>query len=187
MSPHDQFDHIAQVASVPLGVHTSDRDRLLTDFLQLIDTIPWFSRTGIPDDQQNGAVFMTEWEQWPGPDDAGVQRIHHDQQALYDQIMSEGVDQLRVLTTTWEAVQATVLRVASSFVAFDPDADAWHAPTTAVWQAAWTAGLICLCLYLRKPIPDDLMEQWRWFLAGHWPAGYQTGPDGLPRNSLIVL
>lgn len=76
------------------------------------------------------------------------------------------------LSALWDRVHAAVFHAASPKVPYDPREDAWHGPTTAVWQAAWTAGLIALCMKTGQRIPSDLQEQWAWFVRGHWPSGY---------------
>ena len=43
---------------------------------------------------------------------------------------------------------------------FDPEQDAWHAPTQCVWDAAYCAGLIGCFVALEWSVPDDLQEHW---------------------------
>jgi hypothetical protein len=69
-------------------------------------------------------------------------------------------------------IHAAVLRAAASRVPYDPTEDYYHAPNAAVWEAAWTAGLVGLCLQTGRPIPPELREVWSWFARGHWPFGY---------------
>jgi hypothetical protein len=48
-----------------------------------------------------------------------------------------------------------------------------------VWVAAYVAGLIGCVLASGWPVPDDLVELWNWFEAGHWPASFAAEPgDG---------
>jgi hypothetical protein len=84
------------------------------------------------------------------------------------------------LSELWDGIHTAVFRAAASRAPDDPERDAWHGPAAAVWQAAWTAGLVGLCLQTGRPIPRELLDQWRWFARGHWPSRYATirGDDG---------
>jgi hypothetical protein len=55
-----------------------------------------------------------------------------------------------------------------------------------VWHAAWTAGLVGLCLRVRRPIPADLSERWSAYLEGHWPCGYESTDDDARLGPLPV-
>jgi len=105
-------------------------------------------------------------------------------QALYDAIMEEAREERAALSELWHRINAVVFGAASSRVPFDPKQDAWHGPTTAVWQAAWTAGLVGLYLRTGRPIPQELLEQWSWFVRGHWPSGYTSRHRG--HEALLV-
>ncbi|MFN3652284.1 MAG: hypothetical protein ACK47B_22120 [Armatimonadota bacterium] len=66
---------------------------------------------------------------------------------------------------------------------YDPEQDCFHAPTQAVWHAAWTAGLVALCCFLGQPVPPELASQWHWFSEGHWPCGWV---GDFPQGTLLV-
>jgi hypothetical protein len=72
-------------------------------------------------------------------------------------------------------------------VPFDPAQDAWHGPTLCVWQAAYAAGLIMCVLGSGWPVPEDLAEEWNWYLAGHWPAGLAGYPGGGPSRNRLTF
>jgi hypothetical protein len=149
------------------------------DFLAQLEAVPWFSSTGRPMPPDLGVERMSAWEDWPGPEEPAIRELSFQHQELYDRIMAEAGDQRAALTELWEAIHAAVFRRASSRVPYDPNQDVWHGPTVAVWQAAWTAGLIGLCLRTGRPVPPKLQEQWSWYARGHWPSGYASlGPDG---------
>ena len=147
----------------------------LGDFLAQLEAVPWFSSIGRPTAADAGAVRMSAWEDWPGPEEPGILELSLRHQDLYDRVLAEAGDQRPALAELWEAIHAAVFQRAAPRVPYDPAGDAWHGPTTAVWQAAWTAGLIGLCLRTGRPIPLELQEQWAWFARGHWPSGYAAG------------
>jgi hypothetical protein len=150
-----------------------------SDFLAQLESVPWFSNIGRPTPPDAGVKRISAWEEWPGPKEPGVGELSFRHQDLYDRIMAESGDRRESLTQLWEAIHAAVFRRAASQVPYDPEQDTWHGPTMAVWQAAWTAGLVGLCLQTGRPVPPELQEQWSWYARGHWPAGYASlGPDG---------
>jgi hypothetical protein len=112
-------------------------------------------------------------------------------QETHDRIFAASplaADDLQLL---FDRGHAIVMSRASTAVPL-PRQDTWHAPTQCVWQAAYTAGLVMCVLDSGWPVPDDLVEVWNWFEAGHWPAGFADHPaDGsgnqltFPRQLLV--
>ncbi|GIW80570.1 MAG: hypothetical protein KatS3mg105_2377 [Gemmatales bacterium] len=100
--------------------------------------------------------------------------IHTRQQSLYETIFAKAGQQREAAKNLWNNIHTIVFHYASKNVPYDPTEDAWHAPSTAVWQAAWTAGLVGVCRMLNQDIPDDLEQQWRWFQEGHWPCALEN-------------
>ncbi len=149
------------------------------DFLAQLETVPWFCNTGRPARPDATVERISAWEEWPGPEEPAIGELSFRHQDLYERIMAEAGQQRTALTGLWEAIHAAVFQRAASRVPYDAKQDAWHGPTTAVWQAAWTAGLIGLCLRTGRGVPPELQEQWSWYVRGHWPSGYASlGPDG---------
>jgi len=159
----------------------------LEAYLRQLEAIPWFSRIGQPLEAQAGVERLRGWEDWPGPHDRGVDELFWRQQRMYDALLEEAGAARPELLALWDQIQQTVLRAAAADVPFDPDQDCYHAPTTAVWTASWTAGLVGWCRYLRRPVPDDLAEQWRWLQQGFWPAGYAWVDEQGRTGPLLVL
>ncbi len=91
------------------------------------------------------------------------------QQELYDGLLASAGDKATKLKELWDEVLQEVLQTASESVPYDANQDTWHAPTAAVWFAAWTAALVVSHLFLSRPLPVDLLTQWRWFVEGRWP------------------
>lgn len=156
-------------------------------YLRELETIPWFSRIGQPQEPEPGVERLRGWEDWPGPLAPAVDELFRRQQALHDQLLAESGAARPQLLDSWSQVHRTVLEAAASRVPYDPDQDCFHAPTAAVWTAAWTAGLVGWCGYLRRPVPADLAEQWRWLQWGCWPAGYAWVDDQGRTGPLLVL
>jgi hypothetical protein len=151
------FDRIVDMASKePQTPDTPKRDSVAGAFLALLDDIQWFSSIGTGDSLSAGAMPLRRWEDWPGPEQPGVERIHYEQQAIYDSIVCEHAAHKSELLELWNTIHNKVFARAACKVPYDADADAWHGPTTAVWQAAWTSGLVGLLLYLRKAVPPLL-------------------------------
>jgi hypothetical protein len=154
------------------------------DFLVQLAAVPWFSNIGRTTPPDAGVERISAWEDWPGPEEPAITELSLRHQALFDAIMEGAGEQRAALSELWDRIHAAVFRAAAPRVPYDPKQDAWHGPTTAVWQAAWTAGLMGLCLQTGRPIPQELLDQWSWFARGHWPSGFasQRGDHG----SLLV-
>ena len=135
-------------------------------FLTELEQIPWFERIGqIPEGEFHEQI--PSWDDWEGPEEPSVAEIHESIQTLYDQITENGSN--IELTELWERIHSIVIPLTSSKVPYDDEEDAWYGPNAAVWQAATTAGVVGLCLHTKRPVPDEIQEQWNWFLQGHWP------------------
>jgi hypothetical protein len=159
----------------------------LGDLLAQLEEIPWFSNIGTPTPAGAGVERIYSWEDWPGPEEPPIRELSVRQQGLYDSIMKDAGGLQGALSSLWDRIHATVLHAAARKVPYDPGQDAWHGPSTAVWQAAWTAGLIGLCLRSGRPVPPELQEQWTWFVRGHWPSGYVNLDAGGRPGKLLVF
>lgn len=155
-------------------------------FLEDLKAVPWFRNIGRSTAVDSRLRRIHRWEDWPGPEDPSVSELSTREQALHDEILGIAGEDRSELVRLWGRIHAVVFRSAASVVPYDPQQDAWHAPSTAVWQAAWTAGLVGLFQQSRHPIPMDLREQWNWFVRGHWPCGYACGRADDDRVLLIV-
>lgn len=175
---------------------TADESPDVVEFLKLLELMPWFRNIGGSISPDKAVERISKWEGWPGPEEPSVAVFHDRLQSLYDEItQAVGEDMQRPfngvvrrydeftqdvrqgLPGLWDRIHTVVLRIASRAVPFDPEQDAWHAPTAAVWQAAVTAGLLGLCLQTGRPVPAELEEQFDWFARGHWPCGYAGRTD----------
>ena len=149
-----------------------DTSALVADFLAQLEDVPWFGNIGHPVPGDAGVERIFAWEEWPGPEEPTIAELSLRHQALFDSITEAAGEEASPLLELWRRIHAVVFRTASPRVPFDPEQDAWHGPTMAVWQAAWTAGLIGLCLHTGRAIPTELQQQWSWYARGHWPSGY---------------
>jgi hypothetical protein len=137
-------------------------------FQMFVGQVGWFTRLGQVED---GVASIPDWESWPGPEDRRVESIHTAQGEMHSRVVRDGDQQLKVL---WDHVVERVVESAKASVPFHAESDAWHAPTSAVYHAAWTAALIAVHLRGGIRVPQDLIEQWKWFRAGHWPCARGT-------------
>jgi hypothetical protein len=141
-------------------------------FMQDIAVVPWFRDVGQPLPSDTKAQQLRCWEDWPGPEDAAVFELSKRQQALYDELLANAPPRRAELENLWGRISRVVIPLASAAVPYDASRDAWHGPNAAVWQAAWTTGLVAWCVLLGRQIPAELEEQWHWFMLGRWPCGY---------------
>jgi hypothetical protein len=157
---------------------------IMEDYLRQLRSIPWFSNLGKPTSQPLLHKAIHCWEEWLGPEDNAVCEMHLRQQALYDSILEGANYRRNSLEELWRTIHDIVFGVAATAVPFDPGKDAWHAPNSAVWHAAWTAGLVGFCLALNRSIPEELQMQWTCFASGHWPCGWE---GEFPKGKLIIF
>jgi hypothetical protein len=140
----------------------------------------WFAHLGEPSPWDGGCVRMGAWDQWPGPENALGEAFAQASGDLRDGIFAACSPAAGDLQVRFDRVHALVMSRAGAAVPFDPEQDAWHAPTQCVWDAAWVAALIACVLACSRPVPDDLVELWNWYAAGHWPSGFAGEPDDMP-------
>jgi hypothetical protein len=146
----------------------------LDEFVASLSSVPWFSRIGnAPAD----VPHIASWDKWAGPEDDFVITVATDQQAIYDAFCVTSNRLPPELQSTWDSVHQCVFDRATLLVPYDPDEDAWHPPTAAVWDAAWTACLVALHIQTGRPVPQLLAVRWKWFLGGHWPCSYTDSPE----------
>lgn len=72
----------------------------------------------------------------------------------------------------WKQVEEMSFELARTAVPFDPMADAWIPTSQCVHAAAFCTALIVCYLKMKWPLPDELVEDWRWYESGRWPCGY---------------
>lgn len=150
-------------------------------FIARLPEVPWFTALGQPVSDPD-VPRLRHWREWKGPESEGgeVIALSLRRQAWHDQLRAAHPQRQAELDHLWERVREHVMTAAAR-IPYDPDADSWHAPTLAVWQAVWTAGLIAWHLACDESIPHDLLEQWTWYARGHWPCGYAyLTTDGEP-------
>jgi len=145
----------------------------LDEFLARLPAIPWFAHVGQPVADPD-IPRIWDWDEWAGPEEetGRIMALSLWHQDRHDALLAAHPAREAELAALWERVAEAVLSAAQNKLPYDPDADSWHAPTLAVWQAQWTAGLIAWLMVCGEPIPDDLARQWAWYARGHWPCGY---------------
>lgn len=150
----------------------SDLGLAVARFIEDLEAVSWFKNVGQPLPADTNARQFHRWEDWPGPEEPAIFELSGRQQALHDDLLASAPERREQLEKLWERISEIVIRLGASAVPYDANEDAWHGPTSAVWQASWTAGLLAWCILLGCQVPADLQEQWHWFVLGHWPSGY---------------
>ena len=165
------------------------------EFKQALPNIRWFSHIG---EDTKYPYSICGWEDWPGPEDPTVMPLGSWQQELYNGLLASAGDKDTEFKELWDEVLQEVLQTAAESVPYDASQDTWHAPTAAVWFAAWTAALVVSHLFLNRPLPVDLLTQWRWYVEGRWPCAYAARTeeaakqfskwysDGFPDSGLVA-
>ena len=148
----------------------------LSKFLDGLEAIPWFEHLGDANRPMAGVRRLRSWDDWPGPEDDGVEAAATRAQQLKDELDQEASRRQVDIRQRWDSIQTAVRTQASKAVPYDPYQDSWHGPTQCVWDAAWYAALIACHLQLELPIPIDLGRIWSYFEMGHWPCGYVNPP-----------
>jgi hypothetical protein len=147
-----------------------------------IGQVPWFSRLGRPSAWDQGAVRLHDWDEWPGPENPGMEAWAFESVAIFDALGAGDPPREGVFRRFSDLVHGLARRR----VAFDPSEDSWHGPTLCVWDAAYSAGLVACVLDAAAPVPEDLVERWAWLQAGHWPCGYAADPTEGPQPLLVL-
>lgn len=169
--------------------------RSLDEFERALGEVAWFAHLGQLSPWDEGCTRIYAWDQWPGPENGPSEALALTTQDMYDRIFEASPIAADALQALFDRLGAIVTDRAQISVPFDPEEDAWDGPTLCVWVAAYVAGLIGCVLASGWPVPDDLVELWNWFEAGHWPASFAPEPgDGraifedessLPRRLLV--
>jgi hypothetical protein len=145
--------------------------------------LPWFARIGQPSDRDDTCVRLAGWNDWSPTDDYDQFTEH--QQGWVDAIglFARTFDRPDV-TDLFERTRGQVVDAARRHVPYDDEADGYHPPSVAVWNAAYTAATVACFLELGWRVPVDLEQRWAWFAAGYWPCDR----DGdRPPYRLVVL
>lgn len=134
------------------------------DFERSLRDIRFFVNVGAP---HPVARRIESFDDWPGPEDGRVEQIHLRQQAIHDDVIGSDPSEVQEI---FDRVVRSVVIIGSNILNVPEETDAWDPRGTAVWHAAWTAGLVAVHLALQRPLPSDLAGQWAWFQQGRWPA-----------------
>jgi hypothetical protein len=145
---------------------------VMEQFLAELEQVRWFENLGKPIGPEMGVDQIHDWEEWPGPEDPATDEMTLRQQALIDELLAAAGGRSQEVEQLWERIRGMVFRKAIPKVPYDPEEDCYHPQSLSVWWAAWTAGLVGASLFLERPVPPELAEQWKWYLAGHWPCAW---------------
>ncbi|HTU18439.1 MAG TPA: WD40 repeat domain-containing protein [Gemmataceae bacterium] len=147
--------------------------RSVNGLIARLKKIHWFANVGKPNRHDPSIVRIRDWEEWPGPEDASVADHAARYQSWYDELfVAVRTYDLQEVEKLWKQVEEMTFELARTAVPYDPMADAWIATSQCVHEAAFCAALIACYLKMKWPLPDELVEDWRWYESGHWPCGY---------------
>ena len=149
----------------------------IESFLMEIDDVPWFANVGKPSELDGQALRITSWEAWPGPETPGSELMAEADKDRRARLLAPGdPPQIEAL---WQRIHERVFMQAIPRVPWKDGEDAWYAPSTAVWGAAWKAALVGISGSLGIDLDQGnlggewtLAAEWRWLRAGHWPCMY---------------
>lgn len=159
------------------------RDETVSCFVESLPCVPWFEQLG--EEVGEGVARIHSWDEWPGPEQEAVAALMQRGQRLYDALVESIEPGGRIALR--DDVRRIVFRHATSKVPYDESRDSWHAPTAAVWHAAFTAELVAMCVHASHDVPPQIAVQWTWFQRGHWPCGYSAVPGEGEVGELVVF
>ena len=145
----------------------------LNSFIASVPQVPWFRNVSQPLEGQS-VRRLDSWKDWTGPQDPKVEAVHLEQQAVREDLERALGTRREELLAVWERVEELVITAAGPVVGYDSSEDTWHAPSAAVWHAAWTACLVAWHVALGRALPRSIAEQWEWFKRGRWPAAFAS-------------
>lgn len=157
------------------------------EFLCSLAQVPWFRHLGEPSPRDHQVARIRDWNEWPGPESPQVQDLGPRSQSWHDELIEGAGPRKSEVEALWERIRQAVFEHACGAVPYDSEEDSWHGPTTAVWHAAWVAGVVGCSLLLGREIPSEAIDQWSWLVEGHWPCGYTYDPEQGESVVLMVL
>jgi hypothetical protein len=141
---------------------------------------PLFSSVGFPILNASNPR-ISQWDAWSGPEDPRALAIAMRQQELHDIVVSPEKEQ------EWDASLELVVDHVRTLIPYDADEDAWYAPTTAAWSAAWIFSLEQFHDTSRIQLPADISAQLVWYERGHWPCALVDGASGANMEDYVIF
>lgn len=145
----------------------------VADFLALLDGVPWFVHVGKPHPRDPVVRRIRSWEEWRGDEWDAV--------GIYSQFWRDRLEvEARRMGREEEATQAFasvrdhVLDLASLRLRGElPEClDPVRAKDSAVLFASWWSAIVAGHVASGLPVPEPLVDLWRWYAEGHWPCGF---------------
>lgn len=112
----------------------------IESFLIEIDQIPWFANLGKPSRLDSQALRIASWEAWPGPETPGSGLMAEAAEARRARLLGAGDPPM--IEALWQRIHERVFMQAIACVPWKDNQDAWYAPNTGVFRAAWNAALV---------------------------------------------
>ena len=117
----------------------------------------WFRTCGRQDDETVDAVWLRTTSDGPGPEDKRCEALALLGHAHRDELVTDAPHSARTFA---EIDQEVRVDAAKYPVGFSDAADAWHAATARVSEAAWWAALMAAYADSDMSMPPDVWEVW---------------------------
>lgn len=160
----------------------------LDAFEREVARIDWFANVGKDSPWDSGCVRIRNFDDWTGNmDEDNVELLGEQSQEYYDYVLGvAGLSREEELKALFKRIHDLVHSIAGRRLEFDKNVPSDEGSAQCVWCAAWDAGVVACFLALDCELPEDLQEEWAWFVEGHWPCGLEYGARGEMRR-LVVL
>lgn len=165
------------------------RARFPEQFERELDEVEWFAQLGEPSPWDGDCQRIFGWDQWPGPENAQGEAFDGALQEMHDLTFAHSPVPEAELWLVFDRTLMKVKALARAALGVEGEGDSWDPPTACIWSAGYTAALIMCVLASGWSVPDDLVEIWNWYAAGHWPssfAGY-PGDEGIRSGEKLVF
>jgi hypothetical protein len=159
--------------------------RTLKEFEERLGSVAWFANIGRPSPWDHGCARMSLWEDWPGPENRLSDAFCRMHVVLRDRTVGTPADP--DLQALFARMRMLTLSYARTEVPYDPEEDCYHAPNQCVWDAAEVTAIIACALARDRPVPEDLVELWNWYEAGHWPSCFAREPGDGPAHGALFF
>jgi hypothetical protein len=167
---------IAHRSTLSLGTWTMDLKRLV----HRVRAIHLFSALGA-EIKGSSIPRIRSWSDWAGPQDPLVEKIGLIAQSLHDAVIPASEDE------NWSRALRVVVQIGAEFVPYVESEDSWHAPSSAVWSAAWTYALEEVYRSFNISVPLEVVAQQYWYERGHWPCALVSDSSMCSEQGYVVF
>lgn len=162
--------------------------RALDELERRVELIAWFSSLGEPSPWDSALHRIGALHDWPGPESEEGGSLLGQMQSWHDGLFAViGTYEMGKVRSIVDGVSCRVAELAGRALPSDPVNDPYSAETGCVSGAWFSISILAGFLAIGWEAPDDLVELWCLFEAGHWPCAYSVSPDRVSPARLMVL